>query len=138
MALNGVELALNTLGSKIYLTDVGVVPTTKEQLKGATKVGSPRSFSRGSASYVDLETGVEKEVPTNYKPEASTIGVANEYEDSIKMIQAWADTVNGDGLYKDMTVVLPAKEGWTEVLSYVQTVFLSNFKWNDIDGNTYQ
>lgn len=138
MANQALNLALNYIGCKVYLCDVGATPTGENQILGVTKVSNPGGVERSTQEYTTLEgDGYKKKVPTIKNVKNMTLEVAWEDEKSIKLLDSLV-AKDGTDMYKDFYFVPNKREDWTDGTAFKCTVAVISSTPNDAVADGYQ
>lgn len=131
------NLALNYVGAKVYICDVGATPTDANRILGVTRVTNPGGVERGVQQYIPLDTGVIKKVPTTINVKNMTLEVAHEDETSIKLLDELV-TKTGTDMYKDFYYIPTKREDWTASGAFYCTVAVIDSTPNDAVAEGYQ
>ena len=138
MANQALNMALNYIGCKIYICDVGVAPTSANQIKGVTRLSNPGGVERNTQEYATLDgDGYKKKVPTLKNTKNMTLEVAHEDEASITLLNGLV-AVDGTGMYKDFYYVPTKREDWSETGAFKCTIAVISSTPNDAVADGYQ
>ena len=138
MANQALNLALNYVGTKVYMCEVGSTPTSANQILGVTKVSNPGGVERSTQEYAVLEgDGYKKKVPTVKNTKNMTIEVAWEDEDSIKLLDGLV-AKDGTEMYRDFYFVPNKRSDWTNGTAFYCTVAVISSTPNDAVADGYQ
>lgn len=131
------NMALNYIGCKCYICDVGVAPTAANQIKGVTRISNPGGVVKGKQEYIPLENGVKKKVATYIDYKDTILDVAHEDEASIKLLDSLVIT-KGTESFKEFYYIPEKRSDWEESGAYKALVQVTESSPNDAVADGYQ
>lgn len=138
MGMEALNLALNYIGCKVYICDVGATPTKENQILGVTRISNPGGVERNTQEYTTLEgDGYKKKVPTLKNVKDMTLDVAHEDEKSIELLNGLAVT-EGVEMYKDFYYVPTKRTDWTNSGAFKCTIAVVSSTPNDAVADGFQ
>lgn len=138
MSVSALNLALNHIGTEVYICDVGSTPTKENQILGVTRISNPGGEERSVQEYTTLEgDGYKKKVPTVKNVKNITLEIAHEDESSIALLDSLASK-DGTAMYRDFYFVPKKRDDWTNTRAFYCTMAVINSTPNDAVADGYQ
>ena len=138
MGNQALNLAVNYIGTKVYICECGATPRAADQIKGVTRVSNPGGEERSAQTYATLDgDGYNKKVPTIKNVKNITLEVAWEYEESIKLLDSLVSK-DGTDMYRDFYFVPNKRSDWTNSAGFKVTVAVIGSTPNDAVADGYQ
>lgn len=128
-------LVKSALGSKVYISEAGVTPKEADRIIGLKGITGGPGFSTETTDATELENdGFSKSIPTLKSLAPVTLTINKRDANTFNKIFEWSQlSTSDDAYFKDLVVVYPSTEGFTED-GFKMRVFLS--KWTMGESGT--
>lgn len=132
--------AISNIGTKLYMTAVGVAPKASDLLTDLVNVGTPGGVQTSDVTYNDVTSGWTKHIGTVRDNSAMTVQFACTSEESFNRVrnQAVGTPTGSTEFLRDFYIVYPKRADWAGTMGFKVTGYIQQYTPGDISSDSYQ